>query len=221
MNLIIFSCSPKPKDTSNTAAIAGAFRDGFLSQGNQGADVYYLYKRSEWENYRKIFDTHTEIIFAMPLFVECVPGLVMEFLESLTPKKKTDEKTKIGFILQSGFQEAHQLRTCEKFLEKLPSYLNCEYSGTLLKGGMFTLSLVSDAKRKKRLKSFVDMGKRYANERVFEKSAVTKFAAPEKYSTMFCLLVKIFMPITNFAWNAMARNLSVNAKLNARPYATF
>ena len=221
MNLIIFSCSPKPKDTSNTAAIADAFRSGFVSGGDQGADVYYLYKRSEWENYRKLFDTNTEIIFAMPLFVECVPGLVMEFLESLTPKKKTDEKTKIGFILQSGFQEAHQLRTCEKYLETLPSYLNCEYSGTLLKGGMFTLSLVSDAKRKKRLRPFVEMGKRYATKRVFEKSAVTKFAAPEKYSTMFCLLVKILTPVSNIAWNAMARNLSAKTKLNARPYVTF
>lgn len=60
-----------------------------------------------------------EILIALPLYVECVPGLLLEFLETL-PKK--DERTRLSFLLQSGFAEGCQLRCGEAFLEKLPEY---------------------------------------------------------------------------------------------------
>jgi hypothetical protein len=218
MKLIVFSCSPRPEKASNTAVIVEAFKNGFLTEVNQCVDVYFLYKRSEWDNYRKIFKENSEIIFALPLFVECVPGLLMEFLESLEPKTDNEIKTKIGFILNSGFEEACQLRTCEKYLETLPSYLNCDYSGTLIKGGMFPLSYATDKQREKMLKPFIEMGKIYAKERLFEKSRVTKFAAPEKYSKFFCLLVVLLAPVNKIAWGFMARKFGATEKLDKRPY---
>ena len=151
MSLVIFSCSPKPEKASNTAAIVKAFKNGY----GENAEVYFLYKRNEWDNYRKTFAENTSFIFAMPLFVECIPGLLMEFLESLQPKNDKANKTKIGFILQSGFEEACQLRTCEKYLEKLPAYLGGEYSGTLIKGGMFALSVMSEKIVRKCLRRFM------------------------------------------------------------------
>jgi len=126
--------------------------------------------------------------------------------------------TKIGFILQSGFEEACQLRTCEKYLEKLPSYLNCKYSGTLIKGGMFTLSISSDDNRKKMLQPFFDMGKLCSKERIFEKSIVSKFAAPERYSKLFCFLIWLLSPISKIAWIFLSRKFGANDKLNARTY---
>ena len=218
MKSVIFSCSPRPEKASNTAAIVGAFKTGFYLEVNQEIDVYFLYKRSEWDNYRKIFKESNEIIFALPLFIECVPGLLMEFLERLEPKIDNGIKTKMGFILNSGFEEACQLRTCEKYLETLPSFFNCEYSGTLFKGGMFGLSIVSDDKKAKMLQPFYNMGKTYAKERIFEKSRVTKFAAPEKYSKFFCFLIILLSPISKIAWWFMARKFGVTDKLDKRPY---
>ena len=218
MKSVIFSCSPRPEKASNTAAIVGAFKNGFLTEINQEIDVYFLYKRSEWDNYRKIFKESNEIIFALPLFVECVPGLLMEFLETLEPKNSSEIKSKIGFILNSGFEEACQLRTCEKYLETLPAYFNCEYSGTLIKGGMFGLSIVSDNKKAKMLQPFYNMGKTYAKERIFEKSRVTKFAAPEKYSKFFCFLIMLLSPLNKIAWRFMARKFGATDKLDIRPY---
>jgi len=139
-------------------------------------------------------------------------------LESLPAKKIEAVKTKIGFILQGGFQEACQLRTCEKYLEKLPSHLGCEYSGTLLKGGMFALTIVSEKRRKKMLQPFREMGIAYARDRRFDKDSVTKFAAPERYSKSFCLLFKLISPINKIAWMYMARKFGIEGKLNARPY---
>lgn len=218
MSLIIFSCSPRPKKNSNTSAIVESFRDGFLSEGESDADVYYLYERKEWDNLRKAFKENTEIIFALPLFVECIPGLLMEFLESLEPKPNSAYVTKVGFILQSGFEEACQLRTCEKYLEQLPFHLNCEYSGTLIKGGMFGLSLASVSGRKKMLLPFFDMGKLYAKERVFDKTIVSKFAAPETYPKIYNILTIIFKPLNKIIWLFAAKKFGANDKLDARPY---
>ena len=218
MDLIIFSCSPRPQKTSNTAAIVEAFKNGIMSVEKSNVDVYYLHARSEWDNFRKRIEENTEIIFAMPLFVECIPGLLMEFLESLKPIVNKECIKKIGFILQGGFEEACQLRTCERYLEKLPSYLNCNYSGTLIKGGMFALSIVSDTNRNKMLQPFFDIGKIYAEEKIFEKAKVLKFSAPEKYSKLFCFLAWLLSPISKIAWKFLSHKLGANSKINIRPY---
>lgn len=224
MGLAIFSCSPKPENRSNTVAIAKAFKDGYGGD----AEIHHLNKRAGWDKYRGIFDKSTEIVFAMPLFVECVPGLLMEFLESLTPKNsgadsvrpdESAEKTRIGFILQGGFEEACQLRVCEKYLETLPSYLGCEYSGTLLKGGMFALTIASEKRRSKILGRFREMGRIYAETGVFDKAAVTKFAAPERYSKPMRFLIALLAPINKIAWRYLARKHGVQGRLDARPYA--
>ncbi len=218
MGLVIFSCSPRPEKTSNTAAIVEAFKNGYLTGDSQGVDVYFLYRRSEWNNFRKIFNENNEIIFALPLFVECIPGLMMEFMETIEPKNNVEIKTKIGFILNGGFEEACQLRTCEKYLETLPAYFNCDYSGTLLKGGMFPLSYMPEKKKAKMLQPFYEMGKIYAKERIFEKSTVTKLASPEKYSKQFCLLIFLLEPLSNLMWRYMARKFGAQGKLDGRPY---
>jgi len=220
MGLIIFSCSPKPKNTSNTAAIAEAFKNGFLLNEKDLVHIYYLCELGKWGYFRKVFEENNEFIFALPLFVECIPGLLMEFLETLNPKKSSADNTKIGFILQGGFEEACQLRTCEKYLEKLPSYLNCIYSGTLIKGGMFGLVFASEKSRARMLKPFFEMGKIYSKERAFEKTMVTKFAAPEKYSVFMLILGTLFFPINKIIWKILAYKLGARGKLDARPFET-
>lgn len=217
MSLIIFSCSPRLESKSNSAAAVGAFKDGYESAGGDKAEVYFLYKKKEWGHYKQAFEASTDIIFAMPLFVECVPGLVMEFLEYLEPKKDGGE-TRLGFILISGFNEAHQLRTGEHYLEKLPSYLNCEYAGTLIKGGTFMLAAAKEKKKEKMLRPFFQMGRHYAKEGLFDKAAVSTFAAPERYSRGFILLAALFKPLDAIAWKVIAKMSGAQGRLDARPY---
>jgi len=218
VKLIIFSCSPRTEEKSNTAAIVDAFKNGCMPETKDEIDVYFLYKRSDWDKYRRIFKENSEFIFAMPLFVECIPGLLMEFLESLEPKSDAGTKTRMGFIVNSGFEEACQLRTCEKYLETLPAYFNCEYSGTLIKGGMFALAIVPEKKKAKMLLPFYEMGKTYAKERLFDKSKVTKFAAPERYSLFFRILIIILTPLNKIAWGVLSKKFGVTERLDKRPY---
>lgn len=220
MGLIIFSCSPKNESKSNTAAVVKAFADGFTSESGSKAEVLYLHRRGSWADFKKVFESNTEFIFAMPLFVECIPGLVMEFFECLEPKKGDEQRANVGFILQGGFEEACQLRTAELYLEKLPGYLNCDYSGTLLKGGMFALALSSEKAKKKLLRPFYEMGKIYAKERIFEKAAVTAFAAPERYTKTTMALIWLLKPLNKIAWRYLSHKFGVKGRIDAQPYKT-
>lgn len=220
MRLVIFSCSPRPERNSNTAAIVDAFKNGYEKGIGEKAYIYYLYKRENWEWYKEIFEQSNEIIFAIPLFVECVPGMVMEFFEFLSPKHDI-KATRIGFILQGGFEEAHQLRTAEHYLERLPCYLNCQYIGTLIKGGMFVLSLSSEKAKKTMLQPFFEVGRDFANTRVFDKEKVSAFAAPENYSKSLILLSNILRPLNKLAWRLLAKRLHTGGRLDVTPYETY
>jgi len=103
-------------------------------------------------------------------------------------------------------------------LEKLPGYLNCDYSGTLIKGGMFALSVSSEKAKKRLLNPFYEMGKMYAQQRLFEKTAVSKFAAPERYSKATIALIWFLKPVNKLAWWYLSRKFGVKGKMNARPY---
>jgi hypothetical protein len=218
MKLVIFSCSPRPKRQSNSALIADAFRRGVEAEGTVETEVCYLYQRRNWELYRQLFADNTQILFVTPLFVECIPGILMEFLETLEPKVNGGVTT-LSFIVQSGFEEAHQLRTCERYLEILPSYLNCAYGGTLIKGGMFALAVGSEKGKIAKLKPFFEMGGKFAEKEYFDKEEASAFAGSEYLPKSTILLIHIFKPINRIAWRYLARKVfKTQGRLDSRPY---
>ena len=118
MHVVIINASPRVQKYSNTEKIIAAFAKG-LSEKESTFETYAISNRKTWDIIRDAYLKNDEILIALPLYVECVPGLLLEFLETL-PKK--DERTRLSFLLQSGFAEGCQLRCGEAFLEKLPEY---------------------------------------------------------------------------------------------------
>lgn len=218
MNLLIISCTPRIKEKSNTDKILDEFKKGYESNGNT-TETLYLYKRNEWEIIRKKFYENDNILFALPLYVECIPGIMAEFLESLKPKQKSN--TKIGFLLQGGFGEASQLRCCESYLETLPSLLGCEYNGTLLKGGMFAVSFMDDKIRKQLVEPFYNMGKYYAQNNYFNKEVVNDFAKPEFYSKKAIFLNNVLSPLNKLFFKVFAKKLGCKGSLNDKQYQNY
>ena len=218
MNLLIISCTPRMKEKSNTDKILDELKKGYESNGNT-TETLYLYKRNEWEIIRKKFYENDNILFALPLYVECIPGIMAEFLESLKPKEKSN--TKIGFLLQGGFGEASQLRCCESYLETLPSLLGCEYNGTLLKGDMFAVSLLDGKIRKQMVEPFYNMGKYYAQNNYFNKEVVNDFAKPEYFSKKAIFLNNVLSPLNKLFFKIFAIKLGCKGSLNDKPYQNY
>lgn len=155
-------------------------------------------------------------IFAIPLYVENVPGIMLEFLETLQPKKGIG--TKMSFILQGGFGEASQLRCGEAYLEILPSYFNCEYNGTLIKGDNFGFSWVPENMAEKMAAHYEKMGRSFAEKGTFNKEEVNEFAAPEYFSEKVIRQYKYVRWIQKALFNYIAKKNGCRKPLDDKPY---
>ena len=216
MHLVIISGATRPKPQSNTAKVIAAFQKGFEKKVIT-SEVWYLSDRRQWDHAAKGFAQNDRILIAFPLYVENIPGILLEFLSKLSPKQAPG--TKQAFLMQGGFPEASQSRCCEAFLETLPAQLGCDYAGTLIKGDMFGIGLVDEKNREKMLAPFTEMGRIFAKTGCFEKTAVDAFAAPEympeKQIRMYNLVGK---HISRFFMGRIAKKLGCKEKLDAMPY---
>lgn len=179
MHLVIINASPRVEAKSNTARIIRTFVRGYEESGNT-TEVWHLSNRKQWAGAKEAYEKNRNVLFAIPLYVENVPGIMLEFLETLQPKKESG--TKMSFILQGGFAEASQLRCGEAYLEMLPSYFNCEYNGTLIKGDNFGPSWMPEGMAEKMVAHYEKMGRTFAEKKAFCKEDVNAFAAPEFFS---------------------------------------
>ena len=215
MHLVIISGAARPQAKSNTAKIIAAFGQGYAEGGNT-TEIYYLSDRRQWAAAEQAFRENTNILIALPLYVENIPGILLEFLSGLQPKKTPG--TRLAFLLQGGFPEASQSRCCEAFLETLPPQLGCAYAGTLIKGDLFGVGLVDEKNREKMLAPFTEMGRVFARSGCFEKFAVDAFAAPEYMSEQQIRMFNLFVKhISRFFMGHMAKKLGCKEKLDARP----
>ena len=216
MHLVIISGAARPQTKSNTAKILAAFQKGYAENGNT-TEMYYLSEHRQWAAAAKAFQENENILIALPLYVENIPGILLEFLSGLQPKNT--HGTRLSFLLQGGFPEASQSRCCEAFLETLPAQLGCEYAGTLLKGDMFGVGLMDEKNRGKMLAPFTKMGRVLAGRGRFEKSAVDAFAAPEYLSKKQIRMYNLFgRHISRFFLGHIAKKLGCREKLDACPF---
>lgn len=215
MHVIIINGSPRAEEYSNTEKILDAFIDGILEEG-ASYERYALSNRKKWDIVREAYCNNTEILFAMPLFVESAPGIFLEFLETL-PKK--DEKTRVSFILQSGFAEACQLRCGEDFLKKLPEYLGVSSGGVLIKGNNFGIRISNDDEVKKITGQYKEMGKVFVKNQGFAEEIVKRFAGPEYYPLPVRLLLQfVFKTAARKNFEKVAKEWGCTVPLDDRPF---
>ncbi len=216
MHLTIISGAVRSQEKSNTAKIIAAFCKGFQTDGNT-AEIWYLSDRGQWNKARNAFQKNKDILFALPLYVENVPGIMLEFLESLTPKTGPD--TRLSFLVQGGFPEACQSRCCENFLKTLPEKLGCEYGGTFIRGDMFGIGLLGNKLGGKLVQPFVGIGRAFAQYGYFDAEIISRFASPEYLSEKEIRRFEKFGKyMQKWFMNRIAKRLGCKEKLDAKPY---
>lgn len=219
MHLVIISGAARPQSKSNTAKIISAFQKGYNESGNT-SEVWYLSDRKQWQGAAEAFNKSDNILIALPLYVENVPGILLEFLENLPPKSVPG--TQIAFLIQGGFPEASQSRCCEKYLEMLPAQLGCDYAGTLIKGDMFGVSIVDEKSRDKILSPFTEMGRTFAVSHRFDKDEVTAFSAPEYLPQKQIRMFNLFgRTVQRIFMGSIAKTMGCHERLDAKPYEEF
>lgn len=222
MNLVIINCSPRIKSKSNTNMMINAFAAGYTKSGNT-AEIYQLSEIGSWGEIRKAFYNNTDILMALPLYVECIPGIMAEFLETLEPKASAEgqKATRLSFILQSGFSEASQRRCCEEYLKMLPGYLNCEYGGVLMKGEMFATHLLPAPAADKILEPFIQMGELFAEEGKFPENKAAGLNGAEYSSRKTIVLYTVMSPVQKILFRVFFKKMGCRGSLRARPYERY
>ncbi|GFI56012.1 hypothetical protein IMSAG013_01063 [Clostridiales bacterium] len=97
MHFVIISGTARTRSKSNTAKIISVFCEGLHNGGNT-SEVWYLSDRKQWKSAKTAFEENENILFALPLYVENVPGIMLEFLASLSAKERPG--TRISFLLR-------------------------------------------------------------------------------------------------------------------------
>ncbi len=215
MHALIINGSPRVKKYSNTDKIIDKFAAGLKEQGGT-CEVYAISDRNSWDEIREAFQINNNIVIAMPLYVECVPGLLMEFLETLAPK---GDDTQIAFILQSGFAEGAQLRCGEAYLRRLPEQLGCKYGGTLVKGDNFGIRFAQGKDRDRMTEPYREMGRIFAMDGHFFSQECRNFTGVEVFPLPIkLLLMAFFRTVQRKMFQKVAKKWGCTKPLDYKPY---
>ena len=203
MHVVIINGSPRVQKYSNTDKIIAAFAKG-LSEKGSTFETYAISNRKTWDIIRDAYIKNDEIL--------------LEFLETLPEK---DARTRLSFLLQSGFAEGCQLRCGEAFLAKLPEYLGVRYGGCLVKGDNFAIRFLDEEKQVQITKPYQAMGKLFAEGDGFLREEAKKFTGPEYFSLPMRLIIGLMhKTLAKKMLQKVAASLGCRAPLDKKVWET-
>lgn len=219
--LSIINGSPRGKG-SNTKILMEQFLKGYTTICEANFRISYLSHTKELEQQIEMFKNSEYIILAFPLYTDAMPAIVKRFIEALEPFCAKDENPALGFVVQSGFPESIHSRAVEAYLIKLAKRLNCQYLGTIIKGGVEGIQVMPENWTKKLYKSFFDLGVHFGNTSEFHPEIIRKLAGNEKMSPSRLLVFKLLnkLGLQNFYWNSQLKKNKVFDKRNDRPLSS-
>ena len=216
-HLVIINGSPRVANFSNTDKIIHSFVKGLEETGITW-ELYNLSNRKEWDAAREVFLSYKRILIAFPLFVECMPSLMLEFLESLPSERR--QPAQLSFLLHGGMDEGYEFRFCERILQGLPAQLGCSFGGTLIHGGSFGIRTREDAIKAKIVAPYEKMGRLFAQNGNFLTPEAKKFTGPEQYPWLVRKMVSLlFLKKVNKGFEDFAKSWGCTRPLNDKPYS--
>ena len=217
-HLVIINGSPRVEKFSNTDKIIHSFVKG-LEEAGITWELHHLSNRKEWDAAREAFLTYERTLIAFPLYVECVPGLMLEFLETLPSERQ--QPGELSFLLHGGMDEGNEYRLCERFLQGLPAQLGCSYGGSLIHGGSFLIRTSNPKMAAKMVAPYVKMGRLYAQKGNFLVPEAKKFTGTDQYHWLVRKLISVaFLAKINNGFEQFAQGWGCTRPLDDKPYMT-
>lgn len=195
------------------------FLEGFSNNLSNSHTIGYLSSAKKNNEHFHMIREADYILIIFPLYADSMPGRVKQFIESL--ENSTDFSRKnLGFIVQSGFPEAHHSIFVEPYLHKLANRLGAEYLGTVIKGGVEGIRIMPNWMTKKLYRQFYELGKIFGIEGQFDAFICEKLARPYKFSKTRIKFFKLIMKtgLNDFYWNSQLKKNNAFDKRFDRPY---
>lgn len=214
MSTLIINGSPKAQN-GNTEIFIKQFLNGMKSP----CEICYAAKEDSLQiaKHIKEFDT---LIFAMPLYVHAMPGIVMKIIECMEPI--SDDGKAMGFIVQSGFMEAAQSKYLEHYLSALTKNLNYNYLGTVIKGGSAGTYMKPEKMNKRLFQQLRSLGEYFDQNGSFDTKVMEELGKPYELSKGKCSLIKLLGKLglsDNMFWNNMLKKNNALDRRFDKPFA--
>jgi hypothetical protein len=219
MQLTIYNGSPRGK-TGNTEILLKKVLEGFEGIREPKTTWVHLNNRKLRENAHETFSASDLVILGFPLYTDAMPGLVKEFIESLSPFVGQKDNPDMAFLVQSGFPEACHSRYVERYLEKLAYRLGSSYAGTIVKGGCEGVRLMPEQMNRKLFAGLREQGAELAKYGYFNQDKLKALAKPERYPKIAAPLFKVALkfPFMQSYWiNQLKKNDAFDDR-NSRPF---
>jgi hypothetical protein len=219
MQLTVYNGSPRGAH-SNTRLLLDRFLRGFEHRSGETHRLHYLVKlKQRDEQLRDFVEAPGPVLLAFPLYTDCMPGLVKNFIEDLRPLCGRDKLPPVLFLVQSGFPEAHHSRYVERYLEKLTRRLGCRYLGTMVRGGAEGIQVMPGIMTRKLFGLMYKLGSRLAQTGELDPGLLRKLASPEQLSPFAqWLYKKLLYRMSNNYWNGMLKKNKALGRCKDRPF---
>lgn len=216
MHLTVLNGSPRGR-AGNTAVLLRAFLEGYSGVTGAAHRIEYLYDPGSLQRFRSLLHESGCLLLAFPLYVDAMPSMVKEFIESLEPLKGRLGNLKMAYMVHSGFPEPVHSRYLERYLVRLTERLGAEYAGTLVKGA--SEGLRNKKKQDRSLEIIRRVGKNFAETGEFESKYLKKLAPREKLpsSVVFLFMILEKLGILDRIWDKPLRENGAYERRFDRP----
>jgi NAD(P)H-dependent FMN reductase len=222
-SLLLLNGSPRgPRSNSMKmlARLAERWESG-ESDDEHHVQVLHLARQADFARAVEDFTRVDTVILGMPLYTDSMPALVKAYIEALAPYAGRSDCPRLGFLVQSGFSEAHHSRALERYLEKLPRRLGCAYAGTVVRGGGEALQAMPEEANKQLWGRLRELGRSLAVDGRFDPSLLVAVASAESFSPLKAAVMKMAFKVrpAHFYWNGQLKKNGAWERRFATPYA--
>ncbi|MCB2219542.1 MAG: NAD(P)H-dependent oxidoreductase [Bacteroidetes bacterium] len=221
MKLSIINGSPRGK-SSNSKVLTDRFQQGFCSvESHCDIQEYFIRSFSDPGKLIEVLENSDLAIVIFPLYTDAMPGIVKRFFEVFQGYTFQNTNLKLGFIVQSGFPEAHHSRYIKLYLNKLAKRIGIEYLGTIIKGGVEGIKAQPGWMTKRYLQLFYDLGQHLALDWEFSDDIARRLARPEHLSKFTLVLYRFFLKtrMATYFWDQQMKQNNAYENRFAQPYS--
>jgi len=218
--LLVINGSPRG-GKGNSPIMLQKVMDGFLEANGTSAKMLHLVKADDRDKLEEAFRQTDAVLLGFPLYTDGMPGLVKEFIESLSKMESENGNPAMAFLVQSGFPEAAHSRYVERYLQTLAERLHSPYLGTLVRGGCEGVHLMPESMNRKMFATLRTLGEQLAEQGGFDAQTVRALVSVERYAKalmpLFWIAVKT--PFTKMYWDSQLKTNQAYDRRFAQPYA--
>jgi NAD(P)H-dependent FMN reductase len=219
MKRLLLNGSPRGK-ASNSRRLLSWLVEGMSAAGmKEEPAILDLAAIKEIQAQKKAFLEADEVVLALPLYTDSMPGIVKNFIECLADAKDLKGK-RVAFIIQSGFSESIHSEAVAAYFERLCRRLGLVHAGTLIKGGVEGIQIMPDKMTAKLRAKFFRAGGELVSGGRFSEELAREMAKPRQLGPAGSLFLRIaaLTGATNFYWNMMLKKHKAYERRFDAPY---